>query len=144
MTKAPAGSCATASSDAAARVNRTTIVGLLRAVEILSRQQVGDRTGLSPPTVNRLTALPVTSNASASNPKSGQLKAGEGGVRRVEVVRRRCARTPIIGRPRSSPLLRRTDLDHTLDRDRDEPFISHGMRLETSLRSLRHRSVPER
>lgn len=56
MTTAPAGSRGTASSDAVARVNRTTIVELLRAVGMLSRQQIGDRTGLSPATVNRLTA----------------------------------------------------------------------------------------
>lgn len=56
MTTAPTGSRATASSDAVARVNRTTIVELLRAAGMLSRQQIGDRTGLSPATVNRLTA----------------------------------------------------------------------------------------
>lgn len=56
MTTASAGSRGTASSDAVARVNRTTIVELLRSAGMLSRQQIGDRTGLSPATVNRLTA----------------------------------------------------------------------------------------
>jgi predicted NBD/HSP70 family sugar kinase len=56
MTTASAGGRGTASSDAVARVNRTTIVELLRSVGMLSRQQIGDRTGLSPATVNRLTA----------------------------------------------------------------------------------------
>jgi predicted NBD/HSP70 family sugar kinase len=65
MTTAPAGSRGTASSDAVARVNRTTIVELLRAAGMLSRQQIGDRTGLSPATVNRLTSALLAENVLA-------------------------------------------------------------------------------
>jgi predicted NBD/HSP70 family sugar kinase len=65
MTTAPAGSRGTASSDAVARVNRTTIVELLRAAGMLSRQQIVDRTGLSPATVNRLTAALLAENVIA-------------------------------------------------------------------------------
>lgn len=74
MTTAPAGGRGTASSDAVARVNRTTIVELLRAVGMLSRQQIGDRTGLSPATVNRLTAALLAENVIAvagRSPSSG-------------------------------------------------------------------------
>lgn len=47
---------ATATTSTLARVNQTAIIEALREEGALSRQQLGVRTGLSPATVNRLTA----------------------------------------------------------------------------------------
>ncbi|GAB2509382.1 ROK family transcriptional regulator [Paramicrobacterium agarici] len=46
----------TATSNTVSRVNRTAIIEALRNRGPLSRQQIGEATGLSPATVNRLTA----------------------------------------------------------------------------------------
>ncbi|HEY1529793.1 MAG TPA: ROK family transcriptional regulator [Galbitalea sp.] len=46
----------TATTSTLARVNQTAILEVLRSAGTLSRQQIGARTGLSPATVNRLTA----------------------------------------------------------------------------------------
>lgn len=49
----------TATTSTLARVNQTSILEVLKADGPLSRQQIGARTGLSPATVNRLTAVLV-------------------------------------------------------------------------------------
>jgi len=47
---------ATATTSTLARVNQTAIIEALRESGALSRQQLGVKTGLSPATINRLTA----------------------------------------------------------------------------------------
>jgi predicted NBD/HSP70 family sugar kinase len=64
----------TATTTTLARVNQTAIVELLRESGALSRQQIGAKTGLSPATVNRLTAALIDEGvvvAAGQEPSTG-------------------------------------------------------------------------
>ena len=53
----------TATTSTLARVNQTAIIEALRGMGALSRQQLGALTGLSPATINRLTATLIEEGA---------------------------------------------------------------------------------
>lgn len=65
---------ATATTSTLARVNQTAIIEALRESGALSRQQLGVRTGLSPATINRLTAALIEDGlvvAAGQEPSTG-------------------------------------------------------------------------
>ena len=89
----------TATTSALARVNRTTILEKLRNSGTLSRQRIGAMTGLSPATVNRLTAALIEEGLVAfagQEPSTGGRPAAllryAGGSRLVAAIQLRADR----------------------------------------------------
>jgi len=90
----------TATTSALARVNRTTILETLRNSGTLSRQRIGAMTGLSPATVNRLTAALIeeglvafAGQAPSTGGRPSVLLRYAGGSRLVAAIQLRADRT---------------------------------------------------
>ena len=87
----------------------------------------------------RLEALPDGLEAELVQAgERGQVRAGEGSVRHVEVFRMGSVRTPIIGRPRPLPGQRRAATRYTLDSEEPlfQPIVDAGWRIKFAHRTF--------
>ena len=132
----------TATSTTLARLNQTAILKLLRDSGALSRQQIGAQTGLSPATVNRLTAALIAEGAvvpAGQEPSTGGrpsvLLRYSGGTRVVAAMQLHADRAAGVLVDFDGRIVFRRErpfapIDITADRSEDERAAAQSAQLE--------------